>query len=425
MTENSRVLAFEVLADVQFQGAFSNLLLPKRLNESGLAQRDRAFVTELVYGSIRMQGLMDHYLLQLSQRPLDSIDPKVRLVAQIGLYQLTQMRVPEHACVNESTELAKKVVGKAAASFINAVLRQSQRIELTMPTGDSPADLAIRYSHPEWIVNSLRDRLRGDGLEDLLASHNVPATPVLIAWPGLSTQEELLAAGANPISGSKVAAAFDGAPRDIAAIRERRAGVQDLGSQRVVESFYATNSGGLRWLDLCAGPGGKAAYLDALIDDGELVANEISKERSSLVAGVIRKGVVTNFDGRSMPESVGKFDRILIDAPCTGIGALRRRPEVRWRRTLGDLKNLIALQGELLDAAVRMLRPGGIIGYATCSPHLAETKFQVRNFLERHKNFNRQKVTDSRADIDGDLQLFTHIDGTDSMFLSLLANTSQ
>jgi 16S rRNA (cytosine967-C5)-methyltransferase len=155
-------------------------------------------------------------------------------------------------------------------------------------------------------------------------------------------------------------------------------------------------------------------------DGGYLLANEISNERAKLVSQVLHHGEVTVNDGRSMPEELGKFDRILLDAPCTGIGSLRRRPEVRWRRNLQDLKNLTQLQSELLDSATRLLSSGGVIAYVTCSSHQAETKFQVRSFLKRHSTFTRIPVEDERADIDGDLQLWPHRDGSDAMFLSLL-----
>jgi 16S rRNA (cytosine967-C5)-methyltransferase len=151
------------------------------------------------------------------------------------------------------------------------------------------------------------------------------------------------------------------------------------------------------------------------------VANEISFERMKLVQQVVRNGKVTNFDGRQMPAEVGRFDRILIDAPCTGLGALRRRPEIKWRRQPDDLPGLIALQQDLLSSAAKLLKPGGIIGYATCSPHLAETKWQVRSFLKSHPQFNRLPVTKDQ-DLDGDMQLWTFRDDTDSMFLSLLQN---
>ena len=423
--DDPRLLAFEVLAEVGLQGAYSNLILPKALSESILEANDRAFATELVYGTLRMQGRHDHFISAASDRSLEQIDPKALIVLRLGTHQLKQMRVPSHAAIYESVELAKKVVGKSTASFVNAILRKIDSLDfeqLSKPTQEY-ARLALEYSHPEWIVSSYFDSLKNSSdVISLLQANNNPAKPTLIAWPGLATQGELLEAGALAIASSSVAATFDGNPGDIAAIRERRAGVQDLGSQLVVEKFYDEFKPNLRWLDLCAGPGGKAAYLSALLkrDGGSLLANEISNERAKLVSQVMHHGEVNVSDGRSMPDELGKFDRILLDAPCTGIGALRRRPEVRWRRSLQDLKNLTQLQSELLESATRLLSPGGIIAYVTCSSHQAETKFQIRSFLKQHSNFTRIKVQDERADIDGDLQLWPHRDGTDAMFLSLL-----
>ena len=423
--DNPRLLAFEVLAEVGLQGAYSNLILPKALSESILEANDRAFATELVYGTLRMQGRHDHFISAASDRSLEQIDPKALIVLRLGTHQLKQMRVPSHAAIYESVELAKKVVGKSTASFVNAILRKIDSLDfeqLSKPTQEY-ARLALEYSHPEWIVSSYFDSLKNSSdVISLLQANNNPAKPTLIAWPGLAAQGELLEAGALAIATSSVAATFDGNPGDIAAIRERRAGVQDLGSQLVVEKFYDQFKPNLRWLDLCAGPGGKAAYLSALLkrDGGSLLANEISNERAKLVSQVMHHGEVNICDGRSMPDALGKFDRILLDAPCTGIGALRRRPEVRWRRNLQDLKNLTQLQSELIESATRLLSPGGIIAYVTCSSHQAETKFQIRSFLKQHSNFTRIPVQDERADIDGDLQLWPHRDGTDAMFLSLL-----
>jgi 16S rRNA (cytosine967-C5)-methyltransferase len=423
--DDPRLLAFEVLAEVGLQGAYSNLILPKALSESILEANDRAFATELVYGTLRMQGRHDHFISAASDRSLEQIDPKALIVLRLGTHQLKQMRVPSHAAIYESVELAKKVVGKSTASFVNAILRKIDSIDfeqLSKPTQEY-ARLALEYSHPEWIVSSYFDSLKNSSdVISLLQANNNPAKPTLIAWPGLATQGELLEAGALAIPTSSLAATFDGNPGDIAAIRERRAGVQDLGSQLVVEKFYDQFKPNLRWLDLCAGPGGKAAYLSALLkrDGGSLLANEISNERAKLVSQVMHHGEVNVSDGRSMPDELEKFDRILLDAPCTGIGALRRRPEVRWRRSLQDLKNLTQLQKELLESAARLLSPGGIIAYVTCSSHQAETKFQIKSFLKQHSNFTRIPVKDERADIDGDLQLWPHRDGTDAMFLSLL-----
>jgi 16S rRNA (cytosine967-C5)-methyltransferase len=422
---DARLLAFEALIEVEENGAYSNLLLPKLLSKSDLSRVDRAFASELVYGSLRLKAKHDLYISKASTRSLLEIDTKVLLVLRLGVHQLKEMRVPSHAAINETVNLAKKVAGRSTGGFVNALLRKIDELsmdDLALPT-EVQSRLAAEYSHPEWIVSSYFDSLKiQNEVEELLRANNLPARPTLIAWPGRSTQSELVEAGAKKVEGSAVAATYDGDPGDIDAIRQRRAGVQDLGSQFVVEKFLQTYQPGLRWLDLCAGPGGKAAYLSSYINlhEGELIANEISSERAKLVGQVLEKSKVINEDGRNLPNEIGYFDRILIDAPCTGIGALRRRPEVRWRRTLQDLKNLTVLQAELLDSAALRLKSGGILAYVTCSSHQAETKFQIRSFLKRHVEFSRVPIEDSRADADGDLQLWPHRDNCDAMFLSML-----
>ena len=421
---NTRQFAFEVLHDVLFNDKYSNIILPQRLNNISFESRDKAFVTELVYGTLRQQGFCDAAISRFSDREISSIDRKVLIVLRLGVYQLLILKSPIHAAVSESVELAKIVSGRSTAGFVNAVLRRvSENLDF------APTELSERYSHPKWIIDSYKDSLKSEDevLKQLIAN-NEPASPTLVVWPGLSTIDEIEQEGAIPIPGTKSALSYSGNPGRIPAIRERRAGVQDLGSQLVVENFLETDTGALSWLDMCAGPGGKAAYLDSALFSGEretksFVANEISSERAKLIKQVVRNAIVTNFDGRrlkqELPISEGSFDRILIDAPCTGIGALRRRPEIRWRRTPNDLPSLTQLQSELLVSAATMLKPGGIIGYATCSPHLAETKWQIRSFLKGNGNFQRIPVA-KFADPDGDMQLWTFRDGTDSMFLSLL-----
>lgn len=426
---NARLLAFEVLTEVEINALYSNIVLPQWLGRSNLSQEDKALATELVYGSLRMRGRHDSLIKKVSTRELDEIEPKVLICLRLGVHQLTQMRIPSHAAIFETVELAKRVVGKSSGSFVNAILRGIDGVTNEVTAGEPVRleNLATEFSHPEWIISSYLDSLKSESeVMALLGANNAAASPNLIAWPGLSTVDELVAAGAREIAASANGVTFNGNPGDIPAIRERRAGVQDLGSQIVVEKFLETFAEGLRWLDMCAGPGGKAAYLSAFINEssGEFIANEISEHRAELVKQVVRKHQVTNFDARSLPESLGDFDRILLDAPCTGIGALRRRPEVRWRRTTGDLKNLTQLQAELLDAATLRLKPDGILAYVTCSSHQAETTFQMRSFLKRHPNYERVPVNDHRADTLGDLQLWTHRDHCDAMYLSMVRKVS-
>lgn len=417
LEKSARQLAWELLYEVDHSNTYSNLEVPRALSNSKLEARDKALVTNLVYGTLRMRGLLDSVIRRALDREIEKVDPKVLTALRMGTYQLIILETPAHAAVNEVVDLAKIVCGKSASSFVNAVMRRISQ----SPTYE-PESIAERLSHPEWIISAFRDSLKDEALViSQLEADNAIATPTLVAWPGYTSHEELLTSGAEKISESRNAFSYQGNPGEIPAIRERRAGVQDLGSQIIVEIFADTReeSQTLRWLDLCAGPGGKAAYLEALLTGDELIANDPAPARAKLLSQVVKRAAVFSFDGREIPESIGEFDRILIDAPCTGIGALRRRPEVRWRRKPADLRGLIQLQRELLCSAAMRVKEGGIIGYATCSPHLGETKLQVNDFLRSHSNFRRISVG-ARGDKDGDLQLWTFKDGTDCMFLSLL-----
>lgn len=420
----SRQLAFEALYEVLANEKYSNILLPQLLQKSQLENRDKAFVTELVYGTLRQQGFLDAAIKKFANRELSEIDLKVLIVLRIGAYQLLIMKNPLHAGVSETVNLAKLVTGASSSGFVNAVMRRISENPDFLPDTDSE-----KYSHPQWIIDSYRDVLKDEELvKNQLEANNLPTRPTLVAWPGLSTVEELEKEGAIRIPGSRNALSAMGNPGNLTAIRARRAGVQDYGSQLVVENFVATDTGSLSWLDMCAGPGGKAAYLEALLihenrNPKLLIANELSVERSKLIQQVVRITKVITHDGRTLdkelPGNQNRFDRILIDAPCTGIGALRRRPEVRWRRTPKDLPSLTQLQRELLNSAKKLLNPGGIIAYATCSPHLSETKWQINSFLKENPEFERVPVS-MHPDKDGDMQLWTYRDGTDSMYLALL-----
>ena len=415
--KSARQLAWELLFEVDNSELYSNLIVPRALSSSSLEARDKALVTNLVYGTLRMRGLLDAAIRKQLDREISSVDLKVLTTLRMGAYQLLILKTPVHAAVNEIVDLAKIVCGKSAASFVNAIMRRlSENLDF------KPAAISEELSHPDWVINAFKDSLKDDELvRRQLQADNEIALPTLVCWPDKSNHEELLEAGAEKIAGSLNGFSFKGNPGEIPAIRERRAGVQDLGSQIVTELFVATRPDNqrLRWLDLCAGPGGKAAYMESLLPEDELMVNEPNQARATLLAQVVKRAKVESFDGRDIPAQLGEFDRILIDAPCTGLGALRRRPEVRWRRKPADLRTLVELQRQLLASAAKRLRVGGIIGYATCSPHIAETKMQVSDFLRSHQNFARKRV-DARGDSDGDLQLWTFRDGTDCMYLALL-----
>ena len=432
----SRLLAYDVLHEVNRNAGYSNLLLPKALSQSSLDERDRAFATELVYGTLRMQGRHDWILGQASDRPWLEVDPALVDVARLGAHQLFEMRVPTHAAVSATVELGRKVLGESKASFLNAILRKVSKksldeyVQEISMINDDFERLEILYSHPQWIISAYMDQL-GDieEVEQLLIANNIAPRPTLVSWPGLSTQADSVEVGAIPTVYSPYGALFDGSPASLDLIISRKAGVQDEGSQLVADVFAQMSMNQNSWLDLCAGPGGKAALLSALAKTKgiDFTANEISEVRAKLVGQVVQGAVVTTIDAREIATTGKTYGAILADVPCTGLGALRRRPEVRWRRTVSDLKSLVVLQSEIIDAAISVLEPGGIFGYATCSPHLSETRIAVSETLKRHPDMETVDVTPflhpdlHSSGVDrASMTLWTHRHNTDAMFLSVM-----
>ena len=395
--------------------------------------RDRSLVTELLYGTIRMQGKHDWVLAQISDRPWSEVDPGIVDICRLGVHQIHEMRVPDHAAVAATVEVARKRIGESKASFVNALLRSVTRKTTTdwFSPLDSISDpverLSIQYSHPEWIVSSYYDLLKSwEEVEAALKINNGAATPTLVSWPGFSTQQDLIDVGGEPTQFSPYGVHWKGNPGALDLIKSRKIGVQDEGSQLVAEVF-AKAAQGTSWLDMCAGPGGKAALLSSIARQRSITftANEISAARAELVSQVVHGDRVLVSDGRTIGSLTEKFDAILIDAPCTGLGALRRRPEVRWRRTLQDLRALTQLQRELVESAIEALNPGGVLGYATCSPHLAETSIQISDIKKNHSDLVQIAVDEylpaalDGATRDGAMSLWTHKHGTDAMYLAL------
>lgn len=428
-----RVLVFDILQEVNHRGGYSNLLLPSALSDSNFEQRDKGFATELLYGAIRMQGRHDFIASQISDRPWSEVDKGIVDAVRLGAHQLFEMRVATHAAVSETVELARKLLGESKASFVNAMLRKmsakslDQWMEPVLKIEDDVARLAILHSHPEWIVSAYFDLLtERDEVEAALAANNVPASPTVVWWPGKSSREELMQLGGVPTNYSDYGLKFSDTPNSLEAIRRRRAGVQDEGSQLVAQIFAKLAQQSQNWLDMCAGPGGKAALLAAIAaqNDRTFTANEVSEPRAELVRQVVGGSRVWVGDGRAISSRGQHFDAILADVPCTGLGALRRRPEVRWRRSLSDLRELTQLQRELSQSAISVLNKGGIFAYATCSPHFAETTVAVADILKMDSQLEQIDLAAflpenlAGAMRGKSLSLWTHRHQTDSMFLA-------
>jgi 16S rRNA (cytosine967-C5)-methyltransferase len=433
-----RRAAYDVLRAVRVDGAYTNLVLPDVLRRGGLRGRDAAFATELASGTIRRQGTYDAIIDACLTRP--RLQAEVRDVLRLGTHQLLTMRVPDHAALSTSVDLVRAVVGTGPTGLVNAVLRKVAGRQLegwvaqVAPDGasDPVGHRSVATSHPAWIVEALAEALGSDGdeLDRLLAADNDPPEVTLVARPGRADRAEL---PGEPTPFSPYGVTLPGGdPGEIPAVAEGRAGVQDEGSQLVAVTLAGAGLEGRdeRWLDLCAGPGGKAALLAALAAQrgARLVANERQPHRAELVrralAGADGVEGVTVADGREPPWPPGSFDRVLVDAPCSGLGALRRRPEARWRKRPEDLPDLVALQTALLAAAIRLVRPAGVVLYATCSPVLAETRDVVATTLAVHDDVELEPVVldvpDSAGPLPGTRQLWPHRHGTDAMFLALL-----
>jgi 16S rRNA (cytosine967-C5)-methyltransferase len=453
-TDPARQAAFDVLRAVDSQDAYANLVLPRTLRDRRVSGRDAAFATELAYGTLRGQGLYDAVLGACLDRPLAGIDPPVRDVLRLGAHQLLGMRVPAHAAVSETVGLARAEVGAGAAGLVNAVLRRVAEHDLDTwvqrvapPADQDPiGHLAVSRSHPAWVVRALREALIVHGrdvaeLPDLLDADNARPAVSLAALPGLATAQEV---GGQPGRWSPVAAVLDsGDPGALAAVREGRARVQDEGSQLAALTLLAAPVDGRdeAWADLCAGPGGKAALLAATAAQrgASLLAVESAPHRARLVeqalAGIPGGAVeVRTGDGREVgTEEPGRYDRVLVDVPCTGLGALRRRPEARWRRQPSDLASLAPLQRELLTSGLDAVRPGGVVAYVTCTPHPAETAAVVDDVLRRRDDVVREDTPALVRAAAGrnvpDLgegstaQLWPHRHGTDAMFVAVLRRT--
>ncbi|QEO15888.1 rRNA small subunit methyltransferase B [Agromyces intestinalis] len=446
----ARAVAYDVLEAVRTSDSYANLLLPARIERAGLEGADAGLATELTYGTLRRLGTWDAVIAEAAGRPTDRIDPPVLDLLRLGTHQLLATRVPTHAAVNETVALAHRVA-PAAAGFVNAVLRQVSRTDadewvrrLADAARDDTDRLAVTRSHPAWIVRALRAALEHEGrvgeLDALLEADNVSPVVNLIALPGLGDAEPASLGAPDAYSPVGFTAEH---PLALVAAHEGRVRVQDEGSQLAALALSRARpiEPGERWLDLCAGPGGKTALLaaEALAGGAVLVANELVPARAELVRRAIaavpldvhvRVGDGTELDPAELGAPDG-FDRILLDAPCTGLGALRRRPEARWRKQPADVAELTAVQARLVDAAFAALAPGGILAYVTCSPHTAETHGTIAAALKRWGEAAEQLDTAAVVrgiaarplDLGGDgrtVQLWPHRHGTDAMFIALV-----
>jgi 16S rRNA (cytosine967-C5)-methyltransferase len=442
----TRQIALDSLLRVA-QGSSANAVLDAALTHESLETRDRGFVTELVDGTLRWQGRLDYLLGLLVEGSLDKLEPAVRQILRLGAYQLVLLeRVPPHAAVNEAVAQARERANEGAAKLVNAVLRRLEREQDSLPYPDPAVDpvafLAARYSHPAWLVTRWLARFGLADTQALLAINNTPPPLTLrlnrrwVTREGLQGFLKLRDIDTIPtaISPNGLIITSGGNPRDIDLYQEGLFSIQGEGSMVMVELLKpGKNRAG--W-DMAAGVGGKTTYLAEWVDDsGSLLATDTSAERLEVLRRQLARLELTSVrveagDARTFPLEPKSLDFILLDAPCTGTGSLRRQADARWRKAPEQFAEMAKLQRELLEAAALAANPGGLLLYCTCSLEPEENEDVIGPFLADHPEWSldmeglkHQTLPDDARDLSGFVRLLPHRHGTDGFFAARMVKS--
>ncbi|MGH7833845.1 MAG: 16S rRNA (cytosine(967)-C(5))-methyltransferase RsmB, partial [Candidatus Binatia bacterium] len=402
--KNCRELAAEILTRVDVDRAYADILLDQTLKYALLAGPDRALLTEIVYGTLRWRGWIDWILSHVLRRPLANLNPFLRNVLRSGLYQMLYLtRVPEYAAVNEAVELAKRFGGQETAGMVNAVLRRAAREKATFHLPDAAVNpaayLAVRWSHPEGLARKWLDDFSFSDTEALLQANNEEA-PLVVRVNRLRTGAEALveqfrARGFEGTVGrwSPQAIRLNPGTRvtELPGFNEGLFQVQGEASQIV--AYLLGPTPGERVLDACAAPGGKTTHLAELMEDkGEVIAADLSQRGLEKVKENMHRLGITSV--RCFAADVTQrlegplsrpYDRILVDAPCSGLGTLRSHPEARWHRGPEDIERLARLQRKILHNVLRYLKQGGVLVYATCTLTREENEALIADVLRTER----------------------------------------
>lgn len=437
--DKAREAALKILHAVHQQGAYANVALAKELRQGGLSDMDRRFVTELVYGTVKAGETLDWIIKKYLSRPWKKVNPVVQDILRLGTYQLRYMdKIPASAACNESVELTKKFANKGAAGFVNGILRsmarEPEKGAFPSGKGNATVQLALREQHPEWLVRRWIKEFGYDEAEQLCRFNNQQA-PLSVRTNTLKTSPselrlQLVAAGVEVQPSQLVDEGFileeHGALDSLSALQEGYCQVQDESSMLV--AHVLDPQPGDFVLDVCSAPGGKTTHLAQLMKNrGRIIAGDLYPARLEKVAENARRLGITIIetaagDARCIGERyLRQADRVLVDAPCSGLGVLRRRPDARWRVTAEDMKGLPPLQLEILESAAQCVKQGGVLVYSTCTMEPAENAGVVEKFLAANKDFTLvetgQYLPEQKRSSQM-VQLLPHIDGTDGFFIA-------
>ena len=439
---DSRNLALSILIKIKSERSYANLALPAELKKTSLEPRDSAFVTELVYGTLRKQIFYDKIIESVSDRKLTKIDAIPLQILRLTAHQLLALQTPPHAAVDSAVRLTVRNKHGSASGFINAVSRRvserstAQWLEVLLVNCDPIDALALEFSHPRWIVEEYLKRLENvDAVRRELVANNLNPQVTGVIYPGHQWSSTTTSVS-EACEWVPAARYLPGNPEHIAEITNRTGGIQDQGSYLVAQALALAPTTYLKspkteplWLDMCAGPGGKAALLSRWAHQKQtrFLAMEISEHRATLMKRMTSEIVVA--DSTRPPIAPESVEKILLDAPCSGLGALRRRPDARLRKSPEELPGLVEIQRQLLDSAAALLAVGGVMAYITCSPVVGETIGNIQWFIETHPAI---ELIDARPYLPAgmelgerlDVQLWPGVHHTDAMYVALVQKKS-
>lgn len=443
---SAREVALDILVRVDEQGAYSNLLLNTSLQKSGLSREDSGLTTELVYGTISRMNTLDYVLEEFVSKGIAKLQPWVRSLLRLSLYQILYLdRIPSHAAVNEAVNISKKRGHQGISGMVNGVLRNVLRageLPVMQPDWSAAKRISIQHSHPMWMVQRWVEEYGAEAAEAICAANNEsPAVSARVNTTMISREKllnEMLEQGIqvspSEISPYGIIARGGGNLALSSWYRDGYLSIQDESSMLVAEAVAPEP--GMKVLDCCAAPGGKTLHMGELMkDEGSIYANDLHVHKAKLISDSAQRlglDLIATGSGDALElenrfES-GSFDRVLLDAPCTGLGVIRRKPDLKWRKLPEDVRGIAGLQRDLLASVSKLVKPGGVLVYSTCTTEKAENGDIVTSFLEQNPHFTAVtysspiwKRLDNKALALGEgIQILPHHFNSDGFYISVL-----
>ncbi len=421
-----RKIAVDILLKIEFEKSYSNLTISKYFNDNNLSGKDKAFISALVYGTLDRKISIDYIISKYIKTTVSKIKPITRMALRIAIFQIAFLdKIPPSAAVNESVNIVKASKEKFNASFTNGVLRSYLRNPVELPTGNDVRSLKFRYSCPEWIINSFINDFGEDTTVKLL-EESLKTPPMVLRANTVKISdndlfEQLKIGGVNGEKGDIDGSFLVSSSLDVKNNPLYKKGyfyIEDLASQKMLSQIGIKK--GDRILDTCSAPGGKSFTMSMLCqNEGEIVSLDLYEHRVELIKnGAQRLGIniikPMVWDATKFSKDLGLFDVVLCDVPCSGLGVIRRKPEIKYKEVSHeDMQKLLKTQEEIINCSGDYVKPGGVLVYSTCTLSNSENRLQITAFLDKHPNYELQYIS----------EFMPHIDGTDGFFFAKLKRT--